>query len=173
MLTNITSDALTQIRYIIDQLTEEQYTLKLPILNHNSIGQHVRHVLEFYICLSYGIKSGRVDYDKRLRNLSIENDPNYANIILDQLSSIFCHQNIEDKSIINVIELNGAEVLSDSSVSRELVYLIEHSIHHYAIIAIALRNEFRHVEIPSDFGVAYSTTRHKNNVETRLFHDHH
>lgn len=173
MLTNITSDTLSQLRHIIDQLTGKEYTLKLPILNHNSIGQHVRHVLEFYICLSHGIKSGEIDYDKRLRNLSIENDPHYANAMLDQLTSIFCHQNIEDKSIINVIKFNGAEVLSNSSVSRELVYLIEHSIHHYAIIAIALRNEFGHVEIPSDFGVAYSTTRHKSNVIAEMSHDHH
>lgn len=173
MLTNITSNTLSELRSIIDQLTREEYTLKLPILNHNSIGQHVRHVLEFYMCLSQGIKTEVVNYDKRLRNLSIENDPNYANVILDELTSIFCLQDIEDRSIKNVTEFNGTEVSSNSSVSRELVYLIEHSIHHYAIIAISLRNEFSHVEIPSDFGVAYSTTKHKNNGQPELSHDHH
>jgi len=146
--------------------------MKLPILNHNSIGQHVRHVLEFYICLSQGLKSGVVNYDQRCRNLSIEGDPNYANIVLDELLQIFGNHNIEEKSFFNVTEFNGVEVKASSSVARELVYLIEHSIHHYAIIAIALRNEFGHVKIPTDFGVAYSTTRHKSNVEQEMSQNH-
>lgn len=92
MLSIITSDTLSQLRYVINQLTQEEYTLKLTILNQSSVGQHVRHVLEFYICLSQGIGPGVVDYDRRTRNLSIENDPNYANIMLNELSSIFVRE---------------------------------------------------------------------------------
>lgn len=172
MLTNITSDTLSQLRSVIDQLTKDEYTSKLPILNHSSVGQHVRHVLEFYICLSEGIKSGMVNYDSRTRNQAIENEPNYAMIILEELTSYFCLKNIEEASIVNMIEFNSLSITSQSSVSRELVYLIEHSIHHYAIIAIALRNEFGHVKIPADFGVAYSTSRHKSNVAKKMSHNH-
>ena len=74
--------------------------------------------------------------------------------------------------MVNMIEFNSLSITSQSSVSRELVYLIEHSIHHYAIIAIALRNEFGHVKIPADFGVAYSTSRHKSNVAKEMSHNH-
>ncbi|MBK9735204.1 MAG: hypothetical protein IPO92_09660 [Saprospiraceae bacterium] len=173
MLTIITSDTLSQLRYVIDQLTQEEYTLKLPILNQSSIGQHVRHVLEFYICLSQGIGQGVVDYDRRTRNLSIENDPNYANIMLDELINIFCKGNLEDTILTNMIDFNGAVITSNSSVGREMVYLIEHSIHHYAIIAIALRNCFAHINVPEDFGVAHSTSRHNRSmVEAELHHQH-
>ena len=172
MLINITSDTFAQLRHVIDQLRGEEYILKLPILDQSSIGQHVRHVLEFYICLSQGIGSGVVDYDSRSRNLSIENDPNYANIILDELNNIFCKGKLEDTSLTNVIEFNGLSIASNSSVSRELVYLIEHSIHHFAIIGIALRNNFDHVNIPQNFGIAHSTTNHKQIVETEHSHNH-
>ena len=173
MLINITSDTFTQLRHIINELKREEYGLKLPILNQSSIGQHVRHILEFYICLSQGIESGVVDYDSRTRNMSLEDDPNYANVILDELNNIFCKGNVEDTYLTNMIEFNGVSIASNSSVSRELVYLIEHSIHHYAIIAIALRNEFSHIEIPSHFGVAYSTSKYKSGVLAELSHNHH
>jgi uncharacterized damage-inducible protein DinB len=172
MLTNITSNTLSQLRSVIDQLTKEEYTSKLSILNHSSVGQHVRHVLEFYMCLSDGIKSGIVNYDIRTRNPAIENEPNYAMIILEELTSFFCLKNIEEASIINMIEFNSLSITSQSSVSRELVYLIEHSIHHYAIMGIALRSHFGHVSIPDNFGIAYSTTKHKQSLESEIVHSH-
>jgi uncharacterized damage-inducible protein DinB len=172
MLTNITSDTFLQLRTIIDQLSEDEFSEKLELLNFSSIGQHVRHVLEFYVCLSQGIESGMVDYDKRVRNLSIETDPYYAMVILDKLSHIFCCDEIEDTELTNSIEYNGVTLDANSSVSRELIYLIEHSIHHYAIIGIALRSYFSHVIIPQNFGVAYSTTKHKQGLETLNVHHH-
>ena len=172
MLTNITSDTFAQLRSIIDQLDKDQFSEKLELLNFSSIGQHVRHVLEFYVCLSQGIKSGTVDYDKRVRNLSIETNPNYAIVILDELSNVFCCEEIEDTALTNSIEYNGVILEANSSVSRELIYLIEHSIHHYAIIGIALKSHFGDVKIPENFGVAYSTKKHKQSIETELVPHH-
>jgi uncharacterized damage-inducible protein DinB len=172
MLTSITSETFLQLRSIINQLSQEQFSLKLNVLNGSSIGQHVRHILEFYICLSQGIRSGIVDYDKRVRNHSIESDPEYADMILEELSSLFCCKETEDVALTNTIEYNGQIIYANSSVSRELIYLIEHSIHHYAIIAIALRSHFQHVVLPENFGVAYSTTKHKQSTESELVHHH-
>ncbi len=172
MLTNITSNTFSQLRTIIDQLNADDFSGKLELLNYSSIGQHVRHVLEFYICLSNALKTGEVDYDKRTRNLLIENDPDYAMMVLEDLSSVFCCEDIKDDTLINSIEFNGIAVKANSSVSRELIYLIEHSIHHYAIIGIALRSHFKDVKIPHNFGVAYSTKKHKQNLEAELVHHH-
>lgn len=172
MLTIITSDTLSQLKYIIDQLTSEEYTKKLTVLNDSTIGQHVRHILEFYICLSEGFGSGMVDYDRRKRNMSTQNDPNYAVIILDDLISTFSVADVKDSSLTNMIEFNGVTISTDSSVGREMVYLIEHSIHHYAIIGIALRLCFKHIDIPQNFGVAHSTTKHNLMVSEGPHHHH-
>ncbi len=172
MLSNITSDTFAQLRSIILQLSHHDFSEKLEVLNYSSIGQHVRHVLEFYLCLSKGLTIGHVDYDKRVRNLSLETDPSYAIMVLDELSAIFCCEEIEDVTLINSIEYNGLLLDANSSVSRELIYLIEHSIHHYAIIGIALRSHLNYVNIPENFGIAYSTTKHRQSFDSELVHQH-
>jgi hypothetical protein len=161
MLAIITSDTFGQLRYIIDQLTPTQYQEKYDLLNGSSLGQHIRHVLEFYTCLADGMDTGVVDYDKRKRNLKIETDPNYAQVVLDGLMAKFCCPHLDDMILSNCIEYNGVVIHTKSSLSRELVYLIEHSIHHFAIMQIAIKNCCGGVNIPASFGVAYSTTKHK------------
>jgi hypothetical protein len=170
MLAGITSDTFLQLRCIINQLNKEQFSLKLQLLNDCSIGQHVRHILEFYICLSHGIRSGNVDYDKRVRNQAIESDPKYAEIILEDLNSVFCCSETEDMALTNTTVYKDHVISSNSSVSRELIYLIEHSIHHYAIIAIAVKSHFNHVNLPENFGIAYSTTKHIQSLQSELAH---
>lgn len=167
MLTKITSETFFQLRHIIEQLSNDQYTQKLEILNNSSIGEHVRHVLEFYVCLREGIETGTVDYDRRKRNLNLENDINFVIALLDELCENFCMKDHDDSSLVNHIEYQNFEIRAKSSLTRELVYLIEHSIHHYAIIGIAVRNVFKDVDIPKDFGVAYSTTKHHKKHEEK------
>ena len=48
-----------------------------------------------------------------------------------------------------------------SSFFRELTYLIEHTIHHLAIIKIGLNEVYPAIEIPKNFGVAHSTIRYQ------------
>ena len=43
---------------------------------------------------------------------------------------------------------------------RELVYKLEHAIHHMAMIKIGI-SETTNVEVPLDFGVASATIRYK------------
>jgi len=54
-----------------------------------------------------------------------------------------------------------------TSLDRELVYNIEHAIHHMAIIRIAIENEFDSVSIDKHFGVAYSTIRFRDDLCAR------
>jgi len=52
----------------------------------------------------------------------------------------------------------------NSSYFRELQYNIEHAIHHMAIIKIAIGACFTEVELPANFGVAYSTVRYQKQL---------
>lgn len=157
MLARITTETFQQLRFIAEQMNNVEYSEKLEILNQSSVGQHIRHVLEFYICLAEGLQSGVVDYDKRKRNLELETNLDFALSTLDKLSEIFCCKDYEDTSLLHEVEYLGKKISTHSSVSRELIYLIEHSIHHYAIIGIAVRNHLKHIAVPENFGVAYST----------------
>jgi hypothetical protein len=58
-----------------------------------------------------------------------------------------------------------AEQWSNSSLRRELQFLISHTIHHYALIAtLCARDGF---ELPADFGVAPSTLWFRNSRDAQ------
>ncbi|TAG65626.1 MAG: DinB family protein, partial [Runella slithyformis] len=52
-----------------------------------------------------------------------------------------------------------------TTLSRELVYIAEHAIHHLAILKIALRAHFPDIALPVHFGVAYSTVQYQNSIQ--------
>ena len=72
------SNLLEQLQYVIDELNPGQYTEPVKLLSQSSIGQHTRHILEFFVELNKGYESGMVDYDKRIRNKAIEADKDFA-----------------------------------------------------------------------------------------------
>ena len=65
-------EVINQLKDLLYQLNINEYTENLPVLNYSSIGQHVRHTIEFFQCLIKGASTGTVDYDSRERNLLIE-----------------------------------------------------------------------------------------------------
>jgi len=47
-----------------------------------------------------------------------------------------------------------------SNYYRELAYNLEHTIHHMALIRVGV-NEVSSIELPVEFGVAYSTVKYR------------
>jgi hypothetical protein len=151
---------LEQLEFVIDNLTNEQYIQPVKLLSHSTIGQHTRHILEFFIELQKGYINGIVDYDKRIRNHSIESDKNAAISALHQIAGELVKP---DKTFILHVEY-GAEADHQSEVVtnylRELVYNMEHTVHHMAVIRIGV-NAVSEIAIPEEFGVAASTIKYR------------
>jgi len=152
------------IDQLIDLLNDTElsvYKDALQPLHYSTVGQHVRHITEFYLCALNGYENGVVDYDTRERNLLIEIDKDFAIKTLEsvkqQLKTLKSDRNLILKS-----KLGGDETLDiSSSFFRELTYLIEHTIHHLAIIKIGLNEVHPEINIPKKFGVAHSTIRYQ------------
>ena len=72
-LSQAANHILKQLSDVIDQITEEDFRKPSVELNA-TIGQHLRHTLEFFICLEQGYGHGVINYDKRLHNKAMEND---------------------------------------------------------------------------------------------------
>lgn len=154
---------LAQIRDIISQLSNEEYAEPLPLLSGNTIGKHCRHVVEFFNLLVEAEKSGVLSYDDRKRDLGLETQTaktvlNIENII-NRLTSIPEDRNMVLKANYN--EKDAAATVMNTSLLRELAYNLEHAIHHMAIIKMAILSYFNHIEVPSNFGIAFSTVRYQ------------
>ena len=69
----------------LDQLEEAQYTHTCENLSGNTVGQHVRHIIEMYQRLELGYQMGEINYDNRKRDKKIETDKNYATWLLNEI----------------------------------------------------------------------------------------
>lgn len=154
---------LQEIKRLLVAINDEHYRHPSQLLSEATIGQHIRHILEFYLCLMNGVKSGTVNYDTRERDLELEINRPFAIYTIDKICS-----NISIAGTVDELNLEGNFSSTDgettsikTSVSRELAYCLEHSIHHQALIKISLiEQQVKHVVDPN-FGVAPATIRHK------------
>ncbi|MEO0874367.1 MAG: DinB family protein [Bacteroidota bacterium] len=140
-------------------LTVEEYQRPLDLLSSASIGQHTRHFIEFFQCLLQQLPSGEVNYDLRIRDQQIEQDPQFALLAIEKI----CQQ-LENCDLQQQIQLSACyseTVAVGSNVARELVYNLEHTIHHLAIIRIGLAILRPDLELPKSFGIAASTTKYR------------
>lgn len=150
-----------QLDYLLEVLTPEQYTLPVASLGGVSLGQHTRHVIEFYECLVHGVRAGVVCYDERSRDPRIETDPAYARQLLQtverELRAVEADRDMRLKCILGKNATVAREVTT--TYERECIYLAEHTVHHLALIRVGLRLEFPVIELPDELGVAASTMR--------------
>lgn len=150
---------LSQLEDMIEKITPADYSKPSDRLNGSSIGQHVRHTLEFFICLEQGYRSGRINYDQRSRDHRIEKDKQFATDTIDQIKT-FLRQHTGDQALC--LEFSYEEEKTDvmTTYYREVAYNAEHTIHHMAIMKIAIAEVAEYINLPLYFGVAPSTERY-------------
>jgi len=163
MIEQFCKENLEQINELIQQLKPEEYAKSLDVLSGSSIGQHVRHIAEFYTCLIDGMYKKEVNYDQRARDLQLEADLRFTSYTIDKIrTNLPCNR--EDFSMNlsgNFSSCEGESLKIPTSFYRELAYCLEHSIHHQALIKIGLF-ELKKVDlIDEQFGVAPATIRFK------------
>src|SRR5918912_1097193 len=74
-----------QLSESLKQITDSEYTQPSKILFNATIGQHVRHVIELFLCLDKGYDEGVVNYEKRKRDYRIETERAFAIGLLKEL----------------------------------------------------------------------------------------
>lgn len=154
-------DILDQLAAVVRDIKEEDFRKEVPTLNNSTIGQHIRHTLEFFICLKNNNATGIINYDNRDHDQLIETDKHVASTVINELSSFFT-SNKENKPLKLVANycLDDDDVeFIETNFHRELTYNIEHAIHHMAIIKIGIKEVAAYIALPPHFGVAISTIK--------------
>ncbi|RIV24000.1 DinB family protein [Fibrisoma montanum] len=171
-LKSASTDILMQLANVIGQLTDQDYARPLPVLSGNTIGKHVRHILEFYELLVDSAQTAQrgialLNYDRRQRDLRLEVDTDEALRRIGTLDRAIHHLDLNHplhlEADLSAAGVPGAETIQiPSTFARELLYNIEHAIHHMALIQVAVRSDFTTLVLPAHFGVAYSTVQHQS-----------
>ena len=170
---------LAQASALLETLPGEVYGARIPPFERGGIGAHLRHVLDHYDAVLASMEEPvaaasavvRIDYDARERDPATERDLDVARRrlarTLARLESFRLRAaRGERKECELVVSMDAGErggenararTLGASTVGRELQFLISHTVHHFALIAVALR--LAGLEPDPDFGVAPSTLR--------------
>lgn len=154
---------LNQINTLLGQLSNDDYSKPIPVLNGSSIGQHVRHTLEFFKCLLDGVPGREVNYDLRKRDVFLESNTLQAKALTDELVHLLKHQetDLELTLIQSYGESEETAAHVQTNLLRELIYNIEHAVHHMALIRIGLKEIKPDLELDQSFGIANSTLRYQ------------
>jgi hypothetical protein len=148
---------LLELSQLINQLSSEEYCRPCEGLSNATIGEHSRHIIELFQCLDNQYELGEVNYDHRKRDFMIQTDTSFAITAIERIL-----ETIEKPNKILQIQqiIDGEKLIIDTNYHRELLYNLEHCIHHQALIKVAII-AFDSIKVDENFGVARSTIEYR------------
>lgn len=153
-------NVFVQLSESLTRLTDEQYVRPSKTLFNATIGQHVRHIIELFICLDKGYGTGLVNYEKRKRDLLIETNKDFASELLQKIYTGLEKPNKKLSLESNYDEHAEEGITVTTNYYREIIYNLEHTVHHMALIRVGI-NEVSAIAVPDGFGVASSTIKYR------------
>ena len=151
---------LSQASELLDAMDQTTYARRQQGLS--SVGAHLRHIIDHYTAFAEGAASGQVDYDDRQRDRQVEEDLLVAIGAVRNTVNALQSMDVADDAPLQVkIDDGGpATPWSTSSVQRELQFLVSHTVHHFALIKVVLRDTG--IPLHEHFGIAPSTLAYES-----------
>jgi hypothetical protein len=123
-----------------------------------AVGEQVRHTLDHISAFLTAEPGSTLSYDRRHRGTSVETDLRAAideTLRLRALAELESNRPLDEPVLIEAALSASSDVETWSTVGRELAFVLAHTIHHEAIIALLLA--MQGVQVPPRFGYAPST----------------
>jgi len=158
MMRTALANSLEQINDILVELERMPGQLADNVYREANIGQHMRHVFDHMLAIKLAIAEGLVDYDKRDRGNEVETDRLMASQQLSLLRLWIQTEDFDNHKVAVVSEIdceNTQRMRFDSNLNREILYVINHTIHHAAHIKLVLA-QFG-INLPEHIGIAPGT----------------
>ena len=157
MLIPSINKTLNELVSLLNQLSNDDFTSPCKALSNSSIGEHTRHIIEMFQCLQNQLETGVINYDNRNRDKRIQTDTFFA---LQCVETIKKELSAENQNLVLQQVIDGEILNIESNYFRELLYNLEHCIHHQALIKVAIL-QLDHLTIDANFGVAKSTIEYR------------
>ena len=160
------SDIFNQLRSFVSAVEDTAYVRPLTVLDGATLGQHLRHATEFYICLleALSLKRPAVNYESRRRNSLLETSKEAALSALTDIEARLLSYP-KDRPVELLVDTTKERNMSiPSSFYRECAYNIEHSIHHMALLRVGAKEACPELQLPETFGVAKGTIAYRKQI---------
>jgi hypothetical protein len=151
---------LDDLALVLAGIDRERYVARTRPGVSGSIGAHVRHALDHVTAFVAAGNRRLVNYDRRQRGTDIE-------VNVETALSAICRLQValgtvarlsldEPVLVVSQFETHGGAVANWSTIGRELAFVMNHTVHHQAIIALLLEGD-RPSSVPARFGYSPST----------------
>ncbi|MBW6389834.1 DinB family protein [Billgrantia antri] len=153
--------ALYQLQAFLERLTPDLYRYAFGPTGRQSLGKHVRHILDHYDALLAGAVAGSIDYENRQRDERLETEPELAVVRVAEISAALPGLEAQRSATLRLrypVEGASDSLALATSLPRELAFLTSHTVHHMALLGMMA--ESLGVDLPEHFGVHPSTLRH-------------
>ena len=152
---------LRQAVEVLNRMDDTTYAAAGADPGISAVGVHFRHVFDHYRAFLMGRAADEIDYDARDRQVPLERDRALAIATalgyctdLERLPAALGSRPVR-VTLRSVASEDGAPDWSQSTLKRELQFLVSHTVHHYALIKELLRRSG--FQTGDEFGVAPST----------------
>lgn len=158
MLLNAIKNALDQILVVVDCIQELPEQKNKNLYQIIGVGRHIRHVIDHFLALKNGVDKGVVDYNLRQRDSIVEQDIHAARAHIVEIIDWLHELKLDDVDLEVLSEIDCLQTVNRSFKScfeRELLYLINHTVHHAAYMKLLAKT--KGVMLPDHIGIAPST----------------
>ena len=160
-------EIIEQAKAFLCELSQFEYQQVIKPHFSSSAGAHMRHIVDHYQALRYGMVTGEVDYNIRNRESDVENSPQAALAAWEDIENWLGQISVQDmnKTITVKSEVSMSAEQTEacaSSLGRELMFVASHAIHHYSLLAII--RSLQGGKNEETFGVAPATATYRREV---------
>ena len=148
---------LEELKDLLNQLSDKDFALPILYLGNSSVGEHTRHIIEMFQCLLNSYESALLNYDDRKRNNLIQTN---TNIAIQSIDDIIKSIEKDNKDIVLKQLFFETYTEIETNYYRELLYNLEHCIHHQALIKVAIF-QLEDIQLTETFGIAPSTIEYR------------
>lgn len=157
LLLDATLEVLQQVKKLIDSCETEAYARPCEY-SMSSVGQHIRHILDHFLVFQQGLDDGCINYNLRSRGNIVESNPQAALQKIAALREWFKDVDLQNRSIQVISEISVSQINDmnlHSNIQRELIYIINHTIHHIAYASLVANHLCQKVDV--NLGIAPAT----------------
>lgn len=153
---------LDQLCDFLEGLAPEAYASPLGGNTAQSLGKHVRHIIDHYDALLAAVPGGRLDYEHRRREARLECSPREARRRLRGIATALEALGTRPGDTALTLDYpldGGRRRCLATGLGRELAFLTSHTVHHMALLGLLA--EGLGLTLPEPLGIHPSTRRHR------------